>query len=502
MRLNGVLMPVSSLPSRYGIGCFSREAYAFIDWLEDAGQAFWQLLPLGPTSYGDSPYQSFSTFAGNPYFIDLDQLVQEGLLTEAECAEADLVSEPGYVDYAKQYANRYPLLRSAFRRWTLTEAFTMFREENKGWLQNYALFMAVKKRFGDVCWTEWDEDIRLRKPEAVERYRKELEDDIHFHEFLQYEFNRQWKKLRKYAGDHGVRIIGDIPIYVAFDSSDVWSDPELFQLGGDGLPSGIAGVPPDGFSADGQIWGNPLYNWKYHHDTGYAWWVHRMSHCYSLYDVVRIDHFRGFDEYFVVPYGAKTAAGGTWMKGPGKGLFDVLQEKLGPREVIAEDLGYLTESVRELVRDCGFPGMKILEFAFDSRDSTGAADYLPYNYTENCVVYTGTHDNETIMGWYESIQDQEREAVCRYLNRRSIDPKGINWDMICMGMGSVAKWCIIPMQDFLGLDNRARINHPSTIGSNWRWRVNGEDLSPSLASKIRSLTQCFGRLPAQAMQRE
>ncbi len=496
MRSNGILMPVSSLPSRYGIGCFSQEAYDFVDWLEDAGQMFWQLLPLGPTSYGDSPYQSFSTFAGNPYFIDLDQLVQEGLLTEAECAEADLVSEPGYVDYAKQYTNRYPLLRQAFHRWAPSEAFTVFREGNGGWLENYALFMAVKKHFGDICWTEWDDDIRFRQPDAVERYRKELAEEIRFHEFLQYEFDRQWKALHKYAGEHGVRIIGDIPIYVAFDSSDVWADPELFQLGEDGLPSGIAGVPPDGFSADGQIWGNPLYNWKCHRDTGYAWWVRRMSHCYSLYDVVRIDHFRGFDEYFVVPYGAKTAAGGVWMKGPGKELFDVLNEKLGPREVIAEDLGYLTDSVRELVRNCGFPGMKVLEFAFDSRDSTGAADYLPYNYTENCVVYTGTHDNETIMGWYESIQIQEREAVCRYLNRESLDPKGLNWDMICIGMGSVAKWCIIPIQDFLGLDNRARINHPSTIGSNWRWRVNGRDLSPSLSKKIRLLTQCFGRLPA------
>ncbi len=493
MRKSGVLFPVSSLPSDYGIGCLSKEAYAFVDWLEEAGQSLWQILPLGPAGFGDSPYQSFSTFAGNPYFIAPEKLIEDGLITKQECAAAGLGAKTGDVDYGKQYSNRYPLLEKAFRRFEASGDFMGFTEKNAYWLEDYALFMALKKRFGGVCWNEWEPDIRLRKPEAIERYRRELSEDIGFHKFLQYEFDSQWRPLHKYANERGIRIIGDMPIYAAFDSSDVWASPELFQLQKDGTPSGIAGVPPDGFSADGQVWGNPLYDWEYHKASGYSWWAQRMDHCRKLFDIMRIDHFRGFDEYFKIPYGAQTAKDGVWEKGPGKELFDVLREKLGDIEVIAEDLGYLTDSVRELVRSCGFPGMKVLEFAFDSRDSTGASDYLPYNYDKNCVVYTGTHDNETVIGWYWSITEEEREKVCLYLNRDISDSEGLNWDMIALAMGSVAKWCVIPVQDILGLDNRARINRPSTVGENWRWRVSPDALSESLAGKLRSLTECFGR---------
>ena len=500
-RASGILMPVSSLPGPYGIGCFSQQARAFVDWLVQAGQTFWQILPLGPTSYGDSPYQSFSTFAGNPYFVDLQTLVQEGLLDAEACREADFGSDPGAVDYGRLYQSRLPLLRQAFRRWQALggpsePGYRAFLTRNAPWLEDYALFMALKARQGGAAWDGWPQPLRMRQPEALAAARAELAGEMDFHRFVQYQFEAQWQALKAYANGKGVRIIGDIPIYVAFDSADTWAHPELFQLDGDRRPTGVAGVPPDGFSATGQLWGNPLYDWQAHRAAGYRWWIDRMAASYQRYDVVRIDHFRGFDEYYRVPAGAPDASGGAWQKGPGKELFDALQAALGRRPVIAEDLGYLTDSVRQLVADCGFPGMKVLEFAFDSRDSSSARDYLPHNYPANCVVYTGTHDNETVAGWYRSILPEERAAVCRYLHRDAGAVEPLHWDFVCTAMASVGQWCIIPLQDYLGLDNRARINHPSTLGENWRWRVDGAALTPELAGRIRAVTETYGRLPA------
>ena len=494
MRTSGILLPVFSLPGKYGIGSFSKEAYAFVDFLKEAGQAYWQILPLGPTGYGDSPYQAFSTFAGNPYLIDLEDLIGQGLLTREECEAVDFDSDGG-VDYGKLYNGRWGLLRKAFSRsgHRDTSAFEAFEKENAFWLQDYAVFMAVKDAHGGAGAESWEPDIRDYRPEAVQAWSEKLAEDIDFYKYLQYEFMRQWKKLREYVAAQGIRIIGDIPIYVSADSSDFWANRELFQLDERGRIRMIAGVPPDGFSAIGQVWGNPLYNWNRHKETGYDWWIRRIKKCRELYDVIRIDHFRGFDEYFSIPAQAETAVEGHWEKGPGISLFEKIREKLGQVPIIAEDLGYVTDTVRQLVRDTGFPSMKVLEFAFDSRDSTGAMEYLPYRYQPNCVVYTGTHDNETLRGWIDSILPAERAQVCEYLDVRTDDPLEIVEKLIIAAFSSVADYCIIPMQDYLGLDNSARINKPSTDSNNWKWRVEKENLSPELAARIRRLTELYGR---------
>lgn len=399
MRKGGVLLPVSSIPSKYGIGTFSKQAYEFVDFLERAGQSFWQILPLGPTGYGDSPYQSFSTFAGNPYYIDLEELIKKGWLTKEECDACDFGSDDGYVDYEKIYLSRFRILKIAYERSNIKEdkEFGKFKEDNAAWLEDYALYMAVKNSFHGISWIEWEEDIRLRKPEAMKAYKEKFADEIEFYQFQQFVFAVQWLALKAYANKKKISIIGDIPIYVAFDSADTWANPELFQLDESCTPTGVAGCPPDSFSATGQLWGNPLYKWEYHKETGYEWWMHRISYCYRLYDVVRIDHFRGFDEYYFIPYGDTTAEFGHWEKGPGYDIFKVMKEKIGKKPVIAEDLGFLTPSVISLVKKTGYPGMKILQFAFDSREES---DYLPHNYSNNSVVYTGTHDNDTTMGWY------------------------------------------------------------------------------------------------------
>ncbi len=495
-RAGGVLLSITSLPSKYGIGCFSKSAYDFVDWLKGAGQTYWQILPLGPTSYGDSPYQSFSTFAGNPYFISLEALVEEGVLTEAECEAADFGDKPGSVDYEKMYQARYPLLRKAYERSKISENqdYQRFVADNGWWLGDYALFMAVKDRFDGAPWTEWAEDIRLRWPNAMDYYRRELYFDVEFQQYLQYTFYMQWMKLKNYANDRGIRLIGDIPIYVAMDSADTWAHPELFQLDENNVPLAVAGCPPDGFSAIGQLWGNPLYRWDYHRDTGYEWWISRLEYCFRLYDVVRIDHFRGFDEYYSIPYEATTAVDGHWEKGPGMALFARVEEALGRREVIAEDLGYVTDSVRELVRSSGFPGMKVLEFAFDSRDSGCANDYLPHNYGENCVAYTGTHDNETIRGWFDSISTEEQEMAREYLCDSRTPKKELNWAFISLIMRSSARICIIPMQDYLGYGNECRMNKPSTVGINWKWRLTGEELTEELKKKLYDMARRYGRL--------
>lgn len=501
-RASGVLLPVASLPSKYGIGCFSREAYDFVDWLKGAGQSYWQILPLSPTSYGDSPYQSFSSFAGNPYFIDLEALVEEGVLTQEECAACDFGDDPCRADYGKLYRARFGLLRLAYERSDISrnQEFVRFVQENGYWLEDYALFMAVKLRFEGAAWSEWAEDIRKRWGNALDYYRRECYFDIEFYKYLQFQFHIQWKRLKEYANDNGIQIIGDIPIYVAFDSSDAWAHPEMFQFDSEYQPTAVAGCPPDAFSATGQLWGNPLYRWDYHHRTNYQWWCQRLEHCFQLYDIVRIDHFRGFDEYYSIPFGAETAINGHWEKGPGMDLFRVLQGRFGKEGIIAEDLGFLTDSVVRLLEDSGYPGMKVLEFAFDPREET---DYLPHSYDRNCVVYTGTHDNETLVQWYKGLDEESKAFVAEYMDNAHTPEAEKYWDFVRMAMMSAADTCVIPLQDYLGLDEEARINKPSTLGGNWEWRMEARMLSEEMSEKIYKLTKISFRLSegCQAIER-
>ena len=492
MRASGILLPIASLPSKYGIGSLSKCAYDFIDYLKKAGQKYWQILPIGPTGYGNSPYQSFSTFAGNPYFIDPNQLIQDGLLTLAEVRRYDFGANPRYINYEKIHLNRIRMLRKAFERSNINtdDKFLSFRNDNLFWLEDYALFMALKDSFGELSWHEWSEDIKLHKKEAVEYYTKELQEDVHFYEFIQFIFMKQWTALKNYANDRGIKIIGDLPIYVAFDSADTWSHPELFQLDEDQKPIAVAGCPPDDFSATGQLWGNPLYRWDIHKQMDYAWWVRRISYSLVLHDAVRIDHFKGFDEYYSIPYGDRTAERGQWEKGPGIELFQTIEQKLGKVDIIAEDLGVITDSVRKLLKETGYPGMKVLEFAFDSGEDN---DYLPHNYFKNCVVYTGTHDNDTILGWFYSTTPEKRERVLEYLNKNVEDIGDIHWDLIRLVQQSVAKLCMIPVQDYLGLTSEARINIPSTVGDNWSWRLLEGEMNEEILLKIRKITDLYGR---------
>ena len=492
MRKCGILMPVSSLPSRFGIGGFSKEAYEFVDFLATSGQTLWQILPLGPTGYGDSPYQSFSTFAGNPYYISLDTLIDEGLLTEEECSSVDFGSDAKKVNYEKIYNTRFKLLKKAFDRADLDNnaEYKKYIEDNKLWLKDYAMYMAIKDSLGGISWIEWDEDIRLRKPQVMAEYEEKLSEEIEFYYYQQYLFSTQWVALKEYANKKGINIIGDIPIYVAFDSADTWANPELFQLDEENVPIAVAGCPPDAFSVTGQLWGNPLYRWDYHEETGFAWWIRRLSHCFEIYDVVRIDHFRGFDEYWAIPYGDETAEFGEWKPGPGYKLFEAMKKALGKREVIAEDLGFLTPSVIKLVKKTGYPGMKILQFAFDSREES---DYLPYNYPNNCVVYTGTHDNDTVNGWINVMSKKDLAFEKKFLNvRRTSD---ICDSLIRTALASVADTAIIPMQDYLGLGSEARINTPSTLGGNWEWRMDSDACTEKLSKYILELAQIYGRAP-------
>ncbi len=498
-RSSGILMPVFSLASEYGIGSFSKEAYEFIDFLVEAGQTYWQILPLGPTSYGDSPYQSFSTFAGNPYFIDIETLINDGLLTKKEADAMDFGDNEEYIDYEKLYNNRFKLLNKAFVRSGLSEkskgnmmidkkAFDHFTDENKDWLEDYALFMALKNANKGHAWNEWEEGVRLRKPAAIKKAKEQYKDEIEFYKFQQFLFYSQWEKLKAYANSKNIDIIGDIPIYVAFDSADTWASPELFQLDEENLPVAVAGCPPDAFSATGQLWGNPLYRWDYHKKTGFKWWIRRIAGCYKLYDVIRIDHFRGFDEYYSIPYGDPTAEFGKWEKGPGYDLFKTVKDELGKLRIIAEDLGFLTPSVIALVKKTGYPGMKVLQFAFDSREES---DYLPHNYIKNSIVYTGTHDNETTRGWYNTIPRKDKAFAKKYTNIKS--SKNATWDFIRLAMESVSDTAIIPIQDYLDLGTEARINIPSTLGNNWKWRMKKGVLTEKLAADICEMTKTYGR---------
>ena len=496
-RASGVLLPVFSLPSKYGIGCFSKEAYKFIDQLKEAGQSYWQILPLGPTGYGDSPYQSFSTYAGNPYFIDLKTLIKEGLLTKKECKAYDFGDQETKIDYEKIYYSRFKVLKKAFQRFKPDKEYQEFVKENEEWLEDYSLYMAIKDSKDGASWNVWEDSLKNREPEALVKAKEELKDAIDFYKFQQYEFDRQWKKLHAYANKQGIQIVGDIPIYVAFDSADAWAAPEMFQFDEENNPVAVAGCPPDAFSATGQLWGNPLYNWEYHKKTGYEWWIRRIGYCFKLYDVVRIDHFRGFDEYYAIPYGDETAVNGKWMPGPGMDLFQAVEAKLGRPNIIAEDLGFLTDSVLKMLADSGFPGMKVLQFAFDP---SAESAYLPHTYPKNCVVYTGTHDNDTTRGWYHSESKATRDFAKEYMNVQRMDEDNLAWDFIRVAMGSVADLCITPMQDFLNLDGEARINMPSTLGGNWAWRMKKGQFDKEIVKQMARMTKIYGRLPVACEQ--
>lgn len=491
LRASGVLMPISSLPSKYGIGTLGKEAYAFADFLKAAGQKYWQVLPLGPTSYGDSPYQSFSTFAGNPYFIDLDMLVADGLLDEADVTDVDWGDSARRVDYGKIYFERFPVLRKAFAKGYPKDkgAVEQFAYDNP-WLKDYALFMALKNHFDMKSWLEWpDEDIRLRKKEAMEKYRELLKEDIAFYSYLQYLFFRQWEKLRTYIHSLDIQLIGDLPIYVAMDSADVWAEPEFFQLESDGTPTDVAGVPPDYFTADGQLWGNPLYDYDAMKKDGFGWWIRRVAGAKRLFDVIRIDHFRGLESYWAVPYGELTARNGEWRKGPGMDLVGILTSWFHGIRFIAEDLGYMTPEVKQLLDESRLPGMKVLEFAFDPREPS---DYLPHTYPRNCVCYVGTHDNETIMQWRDTADKDNVAYARKYLGISRTE--SFNWGMIRGGMESVADTFVVQMQDLLGLGAESRMNTPGTPDGNWQWRMLPDEATPTLAQKLYQYTKMYGRI--------
>ena len=492
MRASGILMHISSLPSPWGIGTLGREARAFADFLAAAGQKYWQILPLGPTGYGDSPYQSFSTFAGNPYFISLEALIDEGLLTEKECQAAGLGRDPTDVDYGALYEKRLPLLRLAFRRGRERYAgeLASFRQENAGWIENYALYMAVKSSFGMVSWTEWpDEDIRLHKQSAVEAYRARYAEDLDFWVFCQFLFFRQWKALRAYAHEQGIHFIGDVPIYVALDSADVWAEPKYFQLDADGVPKEVSGVPPDAFTEDGQLWGNPLYDYEEMKKDGFGWWIRRVEGAGRLFDVIRIDHFRGFESYWAVPFGDTNAKRGHWKPGPGMDLVGVLTSWFHDLDFIAEDLGFTTPEVAKLLRDSGLPGMKILEFGFDPK---GDSDYMPHNCVNHSVCYVGTHDNEVVKGW---IKHTDRDTL-RFARDYMHKGKDESWcaAMIRTGMATASKLFVLQMQDLLELGEESRINTPGVLGGNWQWRMRSGADSAKLARKLRKLTETYRRL--------
>lgn len=494
MRASGILMHLSSLPSDYGIGTMGSEAYKFIDFLAEAKQTYWQILPICPTSYGDSPYQSFSTHAGNPYFIDLNMLAEEGLLEKGDYSKIKWETDKHYVDYENIYKKRFPVLRKAFENFKKTDLmkFNIFLEENEMWISNYALFMSIKDENGGKSWLEWEDGLKKRDSHALWMFRSSHEDDVMFWEFLQFKFFEQWKKLKSYANDKGIQIIGDIPIYVALDSAAVWVHPDLFELDGELNPTAVAGCPPDAFSPTGQLWGNPLYNWQRHKETDYNWWIDRLRASAELYDMVRIDHFRGFDGYYSIPYGDKTAEHGCWREGPGIEFFRFIESRLGKLPIIAEDLGFLTPSVLQMLSDSGFPGMKVLEFAFDPREES---NYLPYNYDKNCVVYIGTHDNDTILGWAKDM-DKETIAFCRkYLDLEESSDSALVWKFIKTAFACVGDTVIIQMQDYLELGSEARMNIPSTLGGNWEWRADKRDFTKTLAKKIADITRTYGRCP-------
>ena len=491
MRKSGILMHLTSLPGPYGVGSMGKCAYDFVDFLVAAGQTFWQILPLNPTGYGDSPYQSFSTFAGNHYLIDLDTLAREGLLLPDELLAVNW-GDGERVDFGLLYNQRIRLLKIAHSRFAENQEYLDFVRDNSLWLEDYALFMAIKEHFHGRDWQSWSVSLLMRLPPVMEAYREELRDAIRFQYFLQYEFFKQWKALRSYANSRGIKIIGDVPIYVPLDSADVWANPELFQLDAARRPKLVAGCPPDSFSADGQLWGNPLYNWDMMATERYRWWISRMRAAARMYDVVRFDHFRGFESYWAIPAGDKTAAFGSWKKGPGMDFVGAIKRALPDLPIIAEDLGFVTPEVKRLLSDSGYPGMKVMEFAFDSREPS-ARDYLPHCYPVNSVVYSGTHDNLTLRQWFDEAKEEDVHYAVDYLGLN--DREGYIWGVIRGAMGSVSNLCIIQMQDYLEIGAEGRMNHPGTLTTaNWTWRAKPGFASTHLAKKIRTLTNRYGRI--------
>ncbi|MHB1158988.1 MAG: 4-alpha-glucanotransferase [Chloroflexota bacterium] len=491
-RESGVLLHPTCLPGPHGIGDLGTDARSFVDFLEDGGQRLWQMLPLGPVGHGNSPYAAPSAMGGNPLLISLEILAKEGLLGEADLQPASPLPAD-HVDYGAVAAFKMPLLRQAYRRFmdiaTPSQLLELdqFCRENGSWLDDYALFAALKAAHRSAPWTRWEREVAARQPKAMERCRHQLAEEIQFRKFLQLEFARQWRVLKRYANDRGVRIVGDIPIFVALDSADVWSRPEMFYLDERGNPSIVSGVPPDYFSKTGQRWGNPLYRWDVLARQGYDWWVERFRVTLAQVDLVRIDHFRGFQAYWEVPAQHRTAERGRWVQGPGEQLFHALEEALGPLPVIAEDLGIITPDV-ELLRDrLGYPGMKVLQFAFgdDARNP-----HLPHNLERRCVLYTGTHDNDTTVGWFSSRTPRERAAILRYLGT---DGREIHWDMIRLALASVAEVAVVPVQDLLGLGSEARMNLPGHASGNWGWRLTSGQLRPELAARLRELAITYGR---------
>lgn len=493
-RSSGILFHPTSLPGKYGIGTLGKEAYAFIDFLKKSRQKLWQIFPLGPTGYGDSPYQSFSSFAGNPYLIDFDLLIEAHLLSEEDLRDVFFGDNEEYIDYGAVYNQKYPLLRKAYENFKSSDNHEMrenlehFKRENASWLNDYSLYISLKNHFNGLPWNEWAHDIKNREHGAMEHYRNELADDVEYHNFIQFLFFKQWGDVKRYANENGIKIIGDIPIFVAADSSDAWANPEIFLFDEERKPVKVAGVPPDYFSATGQLWGNPLYNWQKLKETNYSWWVERVRANLSTCDIIRIDHFRGFEAYWAVPYGDDTAINGQWEPGPGIDLFNAIKSQLGELPIIAEDLGLMTQGVIDLREATGFPGMKILGFAFDSGEEN---DYLPHTYTKNCVVYTGTHDNDTLIGWFQKAKEEDRQFARDYLNSRSDDE--IHWDAIRGAWSSVASMAISPVQDFLGLGSEARINTPGVAAGNWQWRLKYGVLTDELAERIAKLTKVYSR---------
>ncbi len=518
-RESGILMPVFSLASKFGIGCFSREAYEFIDFLEKSGQGYWQVLPFGPTGFGNSPYQPFSAFAGNPYFISPEVLIEEGLLTWDDVNGVDFGNNQEQVDYGKLYENREKVLKVAYdnfieackkakdkssdkeitddastddeKKKDPAKLFAEYKEKHSFWLEDYALYRVIKNEQEGKSWLEWPKDLKTRDKKAIDKVKTEKKEEIDFICFIQFKFDEQWEKIRKYAHKKNVKIIGDLPFYVAMDSADSWSHPEVFLMDKDLTPTSVAGCPPDAFSATGQLWGNPIYDWAALKKNGYSWWVERIERNYQWYDTIRIDHFHGFSEYYAVPYGNETAEKGEQKKGPGMDLFNALEKKLGKLDMIAEDLGNTTEENIKLLKDSGFPGMKVLQYGFTSWDSI----YVNHRHERNSVVYTGTHDNTPTFAWVQEINDGERDFTRRYVNSMNTDYGALVWDIIREAYRSVADLCIIPIQDYLCKGREARINTPGTSEGNWQWRLVPNFLSDDLARSIRLIAETYSRIP-------
>ncbi|WP_456430372.1 4-alpha-glucanotransferase [Nitratifractor sp.] len=491
-RRSGLLMHVTSLPSEEGIGTLGRQAYAWIDRLAASGQRLWQILPLGPTGYGNSPYQCYSAFAGNPLLIDLRTLTSYGWLTPSEVS-AERNCDEKRVDFSRVRQVKGQALRLAYRAFRQRaedewkSRFNAFELSQVFWLEDYALFMALHERYGASSWQEWPAELKHREVQAMENARRELFDEIEYRKFEQFLFFTQWKELHAYAEKRGIAIVGDLPIYVSYDSSDCWAHPELFALDDALRPRFVAGVPPDYFSRTGQLWGNPLYNWERLAATGYSWWIERMRQSFALYDIVRLDHFRGFEAYWSIPADAKTAAEGEWRPGPGASLFEALRKALGDLPLIAEDLGLITPGVEELRDRFDLPGMKVLQFAFD-----GNADnpYLPHNHRPRSVLYTGTHDNDTLMGWFHSLGDR-----CYVLDYLGSDENSFRWDLLRLQQMSVSSMAILPLQDLLGLGSEARMNVPGTVEGNWAWRCSQEEMEGAQEAfgKLKRLSALYGR---------